>query len=155
MCLLINNIHKNFRNGKTEETHVYHAIRENYAINCAIQGVRLIWKQKIWLAICKFLWSLINHGDKKVLSWGRKEVCHEENKFCHGVEKRFVMNRKSFVIAPLASRRAYKRYVSVLDWSSFGAISRGLKTLLMLFCGPWSFSLWLKQYRYVSNPSFV
>ena len=29
---------KKFRNGKTEETHVYHAIRENYAINCAIQG---------------------------------------------------------------------------------------------------------------------
>ena len=25
---------------------------KNYAINCAIQGVRLIWKQKIWLAIC-------------------------------------------------------------------------------------------------------
>ena len=23
--------------------------------NCAIQGVRLIWKQKIWLAICEFL----------------------------------------------------------------------------------------------------
>jgi len=28
---------------------------KNYAINCAIQGVRLIWKQKIWSAICKFL----------------------------------------------------------------------------------------------------
>ena len=24
-------------------------------MNCAIQGVRLIWKQKIWLAICEFL----------------------------------------------------------------------------------------------------
>ena len=23
--------------------------------NCAIQGVRLIWNQKIWLAICEFL----------------------------------------------------------------------------------------------------
>ena len=23
--------------------------------NCAIQGVRLIWKQKIWLTICEFL----------------------------------------------------------------------------------------------------
>ena len=68
---------------------------------------------------------------------------------------RFVMHGKSFFMLPLASRRAYKRgYVSVLDWSSFGAISRGLKTLLMLFCGPW-FNLWLKQYRYVSNPSLV
>ena len=30
--------------------------------NCAIQGVRLIWKQKIWLAICDFLWSLTNQN---------------------------------------------------------------------------------------------
>ena len=30
---------------------------KNYcAMNCAIQGVRLIWKQKIWLAICEFLY---------------------------------------------------------------------------------------------------
>ena len=28
MLLLINKMHKKFRNGKTEETHVYHAIRE-------------------------------------------------------------------------------------------------------------------------------
>ena len=28
---------------------------KNCAMNCAIQGVRLIWKQKIWLAICEFL----------------------------------------------------------------------------------------------------
>ena len=25
------------------------------AMNCAIQGVRLIWKQKVWLVICEFL----------------------------------------------------------------------------------------------------
>ena len=38
---------------------------KNYAINnyCAIQGVRLIWKQKIWLAICEFLWSLTNQNE--------------------------------------------------------------------------------------------
>ena len=36
---------------------------KNYAINyCTIQGVHLIWKQKIWLAICKFLWSLTNQN---------------------------------------------------------------------------------------------
>ena len=29
--------------------------RKNCTMNCAIQGVRLIWKQKIWLAICEFL----------------------------------------------------------------------------------------------------
>ena len=28
---------------------------KNCAMNRAIQGVRLIWKQKIWLAICEFL----------------------------------------------------------------------------------------------------
>ena len=28
---------------------------KNCAMNCAIQGMRLIWKQKIWLAICEFL----------------------------------------------------------------------------------------------------
>ena len=30
--------------------------------NCAIQGMRLIGKQKIWLAICDFLWSLTNQN---------------------------------------------------------------------------------------------
>ena len=29
---------------------------KNYALNFAIQGVDLIWKQKMWLAICEFLW---------------------------------------------------------------------------------------------------
>ena len=62
--LPVNNIHekispcwlmKKFRDGWAEGTHAYHAIRENCAMNCAIQGVRLIWKQKIWLAICEFL----------------------------------------------------------------------------------------------------
>jgi len=40
----------------------YHEIRKNYAINCAIQGMCLISKQKIWLAICEFLWSLTNQN---------------------------------------------------------------------------------------------
>ena len=35
---------------------------KNDAINCAIQGVRLIWKQKIWLPTCEFLWSLTNQN---------------------------------------------------------------------------------------------
>ena len=30
--------------------------------NCTIQGVHLIWKQKIWLAISEFLWSLTNQN---------------------------------------------------------------------------------------------
>ena len=28
---------------------------KNYAINCAMKSVRLIWKQKIWLAICELV----------------------------------------------------------------------------------------------------
>ena len=39
MWLLINNIYEQKESGK----------------NCAIQGVRLIWKQNTWLAICEFL----------------------------------------------------------------------------------------------------
>ena len=37
--------------------------------NCAIQGVRLIWKQKIWLAIFEFLWSLTNQNTWFVTSF--------------------------------------------------------------------------------------
>ena len=37
---------KKFRDGWAEGT--------QSGMNCAIQGVRLIWKQKIWLAICEF-----------------------------------------------------------------------------------------------------
>ena len=50
---------------------------KNYAINCAIQGVRLIWKQKIWLAICKFLWSLTNHN-----AWFVSSFCTELTLYC-------------------------------------------------------------------------
>ena len=42
---------------------------KNYAINCAIQGVRLIWKQKIGLAIDEFLWSLTNQNTWFVTSF--------------------------------------------------------------------------------------
>ena len=40
--------------------------------NCAIQGVCLICKQKIWLAICKFLWSLTNQN-----AWFVSSFCTE------------------------------------------------------------------------------
>ena len=44
-----------------KRTHITQS-RKNCAMNCAIQGVRLIWKQKNWLAICEFLWSLTNQN---------------------------------------------------------------------------------------------
>ena len=40
----------------------YHAIRKKLRHNCAIQGARLIWKQKIWLAICELPCSLTNQN---------------------------------------------------------------------------------------------
>ena len=40
----------------------YHAIRKKLRHNCAIQGARLIWKQKIWLSICERLCSLTNQN---------------------------------------------------------------------------------------------
>ena len=50
---------------------------KNYAINRAIQGVRLIWKQKLWSAICKFLWSLTNQN-----AWFVSSFCTELTLFC-------------------------------------------------------------------------
>ena len=50
---------------------------KNYAINCAIQGMRLIWKQKIWSAICEFLWSLTNQN-----AWFVTSFCTELTLFC-------------------------------------------------------------------------
>ena len=46
MSLLINNIYEKVLRCLS---------RRKQKKNCAIQGVRLIWKQKIWLAICEFL----------------------------------------------------------------------------------------------------
>ena len=62
MWLLINDIQKNFEMVKLKKRTCITQSGKNYAINCAIQGVRLIWKQKVWLASCKFLWSLTNQN---------------------------------------------------------------------------------------------
>ena len=36
--------------------------RKKLRHNCAIQGARLIWEQKIWLALCELLCSLTNQN---------------------------------------------------------------------------------------------
>ena len=56
---------------------------KNYAINCAIQGVRLIWKEKIWLAIGEFLWSLTNQN-----AWFITSFCTKINSFLHCFKKK-------------------------------------------------------------------
>ena len=57
---------KKLRDGWAEETTRVKQLGKN----CAIQGVRLIWKQKIWLAICEFLFRdfPVNQFNFKFLS---------------------------------------------------------------------------------------
>ena len=53
---------KNFEMVKQKKHTCITQSGKNYAINCAILGVRLIWKWKIWFVICEFLWSLTNQN---------------------------------------------------------------------------------------------
>ena len=46
---------KNFEMVEQKECTDIMQLGKNCTMNCTIQGVRLIWKQKIWLAICEFL----------------------------------------------------------------------------------------------------
>ena len=63
MWLLINNIHeKKFDIVKQKKRKCITQLGKNCAIDCAIQGVRLIWKQKIWLVLTKPYCSLANHN---------------------------------------------------------------------------------------------
>ena len=55
---------------------------QNCTISCAIQGVCLIWKQKIWLAFCEFLWSLTNQN-----TWFVSSFCTELTLFCTVLKK--------------------------------------------------------------------
>ena len=55
---------------------------KNCAINCATQGLRFIWKQKIWLAIYEFLWLLTNQN-----AWFVSSFCTELTLFCTVFEK--------------------------------------------------------------------
>ena len=74
MGLLINNIYeKNFEMVEQMER----TRNTKSGKNCAIQGVRLIWKQKIWLVICEFLWSLTNQN-----AWFVSSFCTELTLFC-------------------------------------------------------------------------
>ena len=50
---------------------------QNCAMNCAIQGVRLIWKQKIWLAICEFFFRNFHVNQFKFL--------HSISTFCTNI----------------------------------------------------------------------
>ena len=53
---------KKFQDGWAEGTYAYYAIREKLHHQLRHRGRALIWKQKIWLAICEFLWSLTNQN---------------------------------------------------------------------------------------------
>ena len=68
---------KKFRDEQKKRTRITQSGK-----NCAIQGVRLIWKQKIWLAICEFLWSLNNQS-----AWFLSSFCTELTLFCTVLKK--------------------------------------------------------------------
>ena len=63
---------------------------KNCAIKCAIQGVRLIWKQKIWLAICEFLWSLTNQN-----AWFVTSFNNELTLFCTVKKKTLLLTNQN------------------------------------------------------------
>ena len=88
---------------------------KNYAINCAIQGVRLIWRQKNWLAICKFLWSLTNQNALFVSSF-----CTELTLFCTVLEKNCTALNQSkwriFFMYIIRSETAHKQRQQTWPW---------------------------------------
>ena len=59
--LLIINMKKFDMVKQKKRTHITQS-KKNCAINCASQGVCLIWKQKIWLALTKPYRLLANHN---------------------------------------------------------------------------------------------
>ena len=77
---------------------------KNYAINCAIQGVRLIWKQKIWLAICKFLRSLTNQN-----AWFVSSFCTELTIFCTALNQSKWRNFFMYIITTVIVKIAKKK----------------------------------------------
>ena len=78
MWLLINNRHeKNFEMVKQKKCTRITQSGKNYANNCPIRGVHLIWKQKIWLVICEFLWPLTYQN-----AWFVTSFCTELTNFC-------------------------------------------------------------------------
>ena len=78
MWLLISNIYeKIWRWLSRTNSRVSRNQEKTYAINFAIQGIGLIWKQKVWLAICEFLWSLTNQN-----TWFVTSFCPELTLFC-------------------------------------------------------------------------
>ena len=78
---LLNNMYiKKFKMVKQNKRTCITQSGKNYAINyCTIQGVRLIWKQKIWLAISKFVWLLTNQNAWFVSSFCTELTLFEKN----------------------------------------------------------------------------
>ena len=82
---------KNFEMVEQKERTRITQSRKNSAMNCATEGVRLIWKQKIWLAICVFLFRdfPVNQFNFKFLQlistfWTNVVFLHSKNfKFLH------------------------------------------------------------------------
>ena len=113
------------------KTHAYHAIKEKWRHNCAIQGARLIWKQKIWLAICEFLWSLTNQN-----AWSGTSVCTELALF-------YTVNKKTCTALNQSEWRKFFMYII----NTVRALTKGVFTwhrgefrfpLMTLYLFTWS-----------------
>ena len=103
---------KKFRDGWAEGTHAYHAIREKLRHQLRHRGRVLIWKQKIWLAICEFLWSLTNQN-----TWFVSSFYTELTLFCNLKKKTALLltnqNGEIFSCISLGIKQAEKL------WSNF------------------------------------
>ena len=82
--------------------------------NCAIQGTRLIRKQKIWLAIYAFLWSLTNQN-----GWFVTSFCTELTLFCTVYKKKSALllvnrNGEIFSCILLGIKQADKGEISTM-----------------------------------------
>ena len=82
--------------------------------NCAIQGTHLIRKQKIWLAIYAFLWSLSNQN-----GWFVTSFCTELTLFCTVYKKKSALlltnrNGEIFSCISLGIKQADKGEISTM-----------------------------------------
>ena len=100
---------------------------------CAIQGACLIWKQKIWLAICEFLWSLTNQN-----AWFVTSFCIEITLLCTVFKKAALLstnqNGDIFSCILLVIKAWSKAVSQTCLRSIFSGTQRGIKTVENYSC---------------------
>ena len=121
---------KKFRFGWAEGTHEYHAIRENCAINCAIQDVRLILIGHLWVSL------IIDQSECLICFL----VLHWINSFLHCFKEKktalLLTNQNGeFFSCILLVIKAWSKAVSQTCLRSiFSGTQRGIKTVENYSC---------------------